>query len=104
MTLGAPEHQEINGQVEVTCITLRKIAHSLMVHARVLEAYIHFALIYTTDHIFTVMPIKYLMNEDGDPTTPHILTTCMKPTVSNLRVLFFHVLYINILHTLKKSR
>ena len=48
---------------------LNTIAHSLMVHARVSEAYIHFALMYTTDHIFLVLPIKYLINEDGDLTT-----------------------------------
>ena len=35
LTLAAPEHQERNGQVEVTWVTLRTIAHSLMVHTRV---------------------------------------------------------------------
>ena len=35
LTLAAPEHQEMNGQVEVTWRMLRTIAHSLMVHARV---------------------------------------------------------------------
>ena len=39
LTLAAPKHQEMNGQVEVTWITLRTIAHSLMVHARVPESY-----------------------------------------------------------------
>ena len=67
---------------------LRTVAHSLMVHARVPEVYVHFALIYTTDHIFPVLPIKDLINEDGDPTTPHKLATGMKPSVSHLRVLF----------------
>ena len=75
MTLAAPEHQEMNGQVEVTRRTLRTITHSLMVHARVLEAYIHFELMYTTDHIFAVITIKYLIKEDGDPTMPFKLTT-----------------------------
>ena len=88
LTLAAPEHQEINGQVEVTWRTLRTIAHFLMVHARVPENYIHFALIYTTDHIFPVLPIKDLINEDGDPTTPYKLATGNKPSVSHLRVLF----------------
>ena len=88
MTLAAPENQEMNGQVKVTRRKWRKIAHSLMVHARVSEAYIHFALIYTTYHIFTVLPIKYLINEDGDPTMPHKLSTGTKPSVSHLRVLF----------------
>ena len=31
----APEHQEMNGQVEVTQRTLRKISHSLMVRKRI---------------------------------------------------------------------
>ena len=67
---------------------MRTVAHSLMVHARVTEVYVHFTLMYTTDHIFPVLPTKYLINEDGDPTTPHKLTTGTKPSVSNLCVLF----------------
>ena len=88
MTLAAPEHQEMNRQVEVTWRTLRTVSHSLMVHARVLESYVHFALMYTTDNIFPVLPIKDLINEDGDPTTPHKLATGTKPSVSHLGVLF----------------
>ena len=42
---------------------------------------------YTTDHIFTVIPIKHLVNQDGEPTMPHKLTTRTKLQVSNLRVL-----------------
>ena len=59
-----------------------------MVHARVLEVYVHFALMYTTDHIFPVLTIKDLINEDGNPTTPHKLATGTKPSVSHLSVLF----------------
>ena len=88
LTLASPEHQKMNGQVEVTWRTLRTIAHALMVHARVPEIYVHLALMYTTDHIFPVLPIKYLINEDGDTTTPHKLSTGKKPSVSHLRVLF----------------
>ena len=88
LTLAAPDHQEMNRQVEVTWRTLRAVAHSLMVHARVPEVYVHFALMYTTDHIFPVLPIKDLINEDGDPTMPHKLATGTKPSVSHLRVLF----------------
>ena len=86
--LAAPEHQDMNGQVEVTWRTLRTVAHYFMVHASVLEVYVHFTLMYTTYHIFLVIPIKYLMNEDGDPKTPHKLATGTKPSVSYLRVLF----------------
>ena len=88
MTLAAPEHQEMNVQVKVTWRMLRTVAHSLMIHARVLEAYIHFSLMYTTDHIFPVIPSKDVINEDGDQTTPHKLATGTKPSVSHLRVLF----------------
>ena len=43
---------------------------------------------YTIDHIFLFLPIKDLINEDGDPTTPHKLATGTKPSGSHLRVLF----------------
>ena len=88
MKLADPEHKEMNRQVEVTWRTLRTIAHSLMLHARVLEAYIHFVLMYTTDHIILVLPIKDLINEDNEPTTPFKLATGTKSSVSNLHVLF----------------
>ena len=59
-----------------------------MVHAKVLGACIHFGLMYTIDHIVPVMPIKELINKDGDPTTPYKISTGTKPSVSHLRVLF----------------
>ena len=62
LTSAAPEYQGMIIQVKLTWRTLRTIAHSLMIHARVSEAYIHFALMYTTDHIFWVLPIKDLIN------------------------------------------
>ena len=88
MALAAPEHQEMNGQAEVTWITLRKVAHSIMVHTRVSEVYVHFTLIYTTDHIFPVLPIKYIISKDSDTTTPHKLATGKKPSVSHLLLLY----------------
>ena len=93
LTLAAPEHGEMNGQVEVKRRTLRTIVHALMVHARVPEVYVHFALMYTTDHIFSVLPIKYLINEDGDTTTSFKIATGTKPSVS-------HFLYGKLLHML----
>ena len=38
-----------------------------------------------TAHIFPVLPIKHLVNQDGDPTTPHKLATGKKTSVSKLR-------------------
>ena len=43
---------------------------------------------YMADHIFTVLPIKYLINQDGEPTTPQKLETGTKPFVSNPHVFF----------------
>ena len=58
-------------------------------HAQVSGEYIHFAFMYTTDHIFPILPIKNLVNQDGELTTPHKLATVAKPSVSNIRVLLF---------------
>ena len=88
LMLAAPEHHKTNGQVEVTWRTLRTISHSIMVHARFSEVFIHFSLIYTTYHIFMVLPIKDLMTEDGKLTTPFKLATGKKPSLSHLSVLF----------------
>ena len=63
--------------------------HSLMVHDIVPEVYVHFELMCTTDHIFPVLPIRDLINEDGNPTMSHKLATGTRPSVSHLRVLFF---------------
>ena len=68
--LAAPEHQEINGQVEMIWITLRKIAHSLMLHEIFLEPYIHFTFMYMVDNIFLVLTIKYPRKEEYKTTTP----------------------------------
>ena len=86
--LEATEHQDMNEQIEVIWRTLRTITQSLAVHARVLEAYIRFALVYTTDHIFPVLKFKYLINEEDMPTTSFKLATGTKTSVSHLRVLF----------------
>ena len=60
-----------------------------MVHAQVSDEYIHLTLMYMTENIFTVLPIKNLVNQDDEPTTAHKLSTGIKPSVSNLCVLFF---------------
>ena len=76
LTLATPEHEKMNGQVKVTWRMLRRIAQSLMVHMIVLEVYIHFALMYTTYHIYLVLPIK------------DKLATVTKPSVSHIREFF----------------
>ena len=86
LKLAAPEHQEMNIKVEITWRMLRTIAHSLMVHPQVLESNIHFALTYTADNNFPVIPIKDLINKDGETNIPFKLATGMKPSISHLCV------------------
>ena len=43
---------------------------------------------YTTDHIFPVLPIKDMINKDVDSNMPYKLATGKKPSVSHLHVLF----------------
>ena len=61
LAFSTPDHQYMNIQVEVTRRKLQTIAHSIILHAGVSDEYIHFALIYTTDCIFTAIPIKHLV-------------------------------------------
>ena len=89
LTLTAPDHQKINGQVELTWWKLYTIVHSIMVHAWVSDEYMHFLLMYTTHHIFTVFKIKHLINKYDESTMPQKLATGTKPSVSNIRILFF---------------
>ena len=101
--LATPVHQEMNRQVEVTWRTFFTVANSLMVNARVLEAYVHLAFMYTTDKIFQVILIKYLINKDGDLTMPYKLATGTKPSVSHLRVLFCPCVVIKATTHVKKK-
>ena len=81
-------HQYMNGQVKLTWKTLRTIVHSIMVKAQVSYDYKRFTLMYTTHHIFLVLPINHLVNQDVELNTPQKMATVTKPSVSNLRVIF----------------
>ena len=71
----------MDGKFEVTWKTLKTIAHSLMVNTWTFEEYIYIALMYTTDYIFLVLPIKHLVNQYGEPAKPQRLATVIKPSV-----------------------
>ena len=94
----------MNRQVEVTWGKLRTVVHSLMVHAKISDAYVHFALMYTADNIFLLLTIKDLINKYGEPTMTFKLAAGTKPSISHLRVLFYHLLYKKLLHMLGQRR
>ena len=66
-----------------------------MVHARFSDKYIHFPLMYTTDHIFPVIPIKHLVNQYSEPNTPHKLETGQNKSLSNPCALFYPYVVLN---------
>ena len=88
LVLAAPDHQEMNSGVEFTWQTLQTISHSIMLHTRVSDEYIHFSIMYTTDNIVSILQIKHLVNKDGEPSTPHKLETGKKHSLPKPRVLF----------------
>ena len=94
----------MNGQPEVTWRTLRIIGHSLVVHDRVLEVYIHFALMYTPEHILLVLPNNDIINKDGNPTTTFKLATGKDIQYHINACYFVHVLYGKLLHIMTKRR
>ena len=69
LTLAAPEHQEMNGIVESTWKNIRTIAHAQLNFGRVEESLTHFALIHAAHVIVPVLPLRDLVNEDGEQTT-----------------------------------
>ena len=57
-------------------------------HTRVFDEYIHFEIMYMTAHIFPALTVNYLVNQAGEPEMSHKLSTSMKPSVSNICILF----------------
>ena len=51
LALAAPDHHEMSVQVELTWQIFLTIAQLFIVNARVSDKYIHFVLMYITDHI-----------------------------------------------------
>ena len=59
---------------------------------------------YMIDHIFPVIPIKDMINEEGETTTPFKLSTVTKPSLSHLCALFFPcVVWKDTAHVNKKA-
>ena len=74
----------------------------MMVHARVAEEYIHHAVMYAAHRVFPVLPIKDLVNEQGEPCTPSELMHGEKPPVRHLITLFCPVIVKK--HTAMKDK
>jgi transposase InsO family protein len=84
LSLAAPKKQYQNHIAERSWQTIRTMARSLLVHARLPDSFMHHALIYSC-HIFNVLPVKglYLNDHVG---TPYELFQGVRPAISQFRV------------------
>jgi hypothetical protein len=80
-----PTHQEGGHFAEKTWQSLRKLAQSLLVPARLSDIYLYHDLLHAC-HVFNVLPLKDLVTIDGVITTPYELFVGSKPQVSHFRV------------------
>ena len=86
VTFAAPRHQEMNGICERAWATVRNIAFSFLVHARIVFEFFPLAL----EHAWKVhacLPIKDVQVND-QPITPFEYFFQAKPTLSRFKVLF----------------
>ena len=75
-----------------------------MVHAQVLEECIKVSSMYKNHHIFNVVPINHMINQDGGTTKPHKLATGMNNSISNQCVLFCTCVVQKKIHTCMDRR
>ena len=94
----------MNRKVEVAHGTLRTITHPLMVHARVSEGLINFALMYLSYHKLRVLPTKDFINKDGNHITQSKLATGKILQYLIYVFYFVGVLYGKLLHMLGQRR
>lgn len=85
LLLAAPKHQENNHLAERSWQTIHRMAHSMLVHARLPDKY-HFHAIRYATAVFNVLPVKNLYNTNGEICSPFELFTGTKPLISHLHV------------------
>ena len=85
LSLAAPKKQYQNHFAEKTWGTVKNMARFMLCHARLPDSYYFHALLYACE-AFSVLPVKGLLNKDGNPATPHELFTGEKPCISDFRV------------------
>jgi len=71
-TKAAPRHQEQNGVAERTWQSMRNLAYTMMLHARVDLPYCHHSLQHAC-YIYSILPVKGLYDDQQNPTTPYYL-------------------------------
>jgi len=91
LSLASPKHQEGNHFAERTWQSLRKLAQSTLVHARLPDMYMYHALLHAW-HVFNPLSLKDLVTSDGIITTLMSYLWDLNPMLVILESLDVHVL------------
>jgi hypothetical protein len=81
----APEHQEMNDVCKAKWREVHNNANILLNNAKLGGAFSHHAHAYAV-HITNVCPVKNVIDQDGNPTTPCQYSFQRKPSIANFRV------------------
>jgi transposase InsO family protein len=85
LVLAAPKKQYQNHLAECTWQTISAMGHSLIVHARLPDTFMYHALTYAC-RIFNILPVKGLLDNDGNVCTPYELFMGEKPRINHFCV------------------
>ena len=61
------------------------MANALLLHARLDRKFFYYATKYA-QYIHNIIPVKSLLDNEGNPTAPYYLATGLKPAVKHFRV------------------
>lgn len=86
-TFAAPRHQEQNGICERAWQSIRNIAFKTMAHAHVGDEFYDFAIEHAWK-VFNMLPIRDLLDDEGNPTAPISTYKHKKPMLSRLKAMF----------------
>lgn len=85
LALAAPKKQYLNLLAERTWQTTLTMARALLIHVRLPDTFWYHAIIYAT-HIFNVLPIQGVKDNQDHPATPYELFFHQKPVVARFYV------------------
>ena len=85
LRIAPPDHQEVNHGAERPWQTIKLIARTINVHARLDDAFLYHAVQYACD-IYNVLPLLGAIHPNGSQSTPFELFYGVKPSISHFRV------------------
>ena len=81
----SPEHQHMNGLTERHYGIISSMARKMLLHACLSKSFTYFALRYATV-IHNILPVKDVIDNEGNITTPFFLFQGKKPKIKHLKI------------------